>query len=81
MFHDEAVMTSLIERVEKDSIDQEVQNINENSRKARECPIGGCNFICADIEELVDHVMTHFPPIEIKDEFDQYCLEQSPSLT
>lgn len=80
VYLDECVMTSLSERVEKDSIDQEVQHINENSKKRYECPIGGCNYSNIDNDELADHVLTHFPPIRIEDEFDQLCLEQPPSI-
>lgn len=80
IYHDEGVMTSLSERVEKDSIDQEVQHINENSKKLHECPIGGCNYSNIVITELAEHVLTHFPPIRIDDEFDQLCLEQLPSV-
>lgn len=81
LFQDEGVMTSLSEKLEKDSIDQEVQNINENSKKMNECPLGGCGFSSIVMDELVEHVLNHFPPIKIDDEFDQFCVEQPPSVT
>ena len=80
VYHDEGVMTSLSERVEKDSIDQEVQHINESRKKVPECPVGGCGYSSMGLDELADHVLTHFPPIRIEDEFDELCLEQPPSV-
>lgn len=81
IYHDEGVMTSLSERVERDSIDQEIQRINENSKKVHECPFGECNYFTIDIDELAEHLIrAHFPPIRIDDEFVQPCQEQPPSV-
>lgn len=69
-------MTSLSEIVEKDSIDEEIQNINRNSEELGECPMG-CNYSNSIREKLAEHVLTHFPPIKYE---DYEYVEQTPSL-
>lgn len=81
VYCDAEVMTLPNETVEKDSIDAEVQDINAKSKMQHRCPMGSCNYSNAIIDELADHVLTHFPPIKIKDDnFEQFCVEQPPSV-
>lgn len=83
MYRDAEVMTLPDEIVEKDSIDAEVQNIinNEKSKMLHRCPMEDCGYSNAIIDDLAVHVLSHFPPVKIKDDnFDQFYVEQSPSI-
>lgn len=96
-YRDVEVMALPSEIIEKDSIDEEVRNITENSKtqmncfckmksEQRVCPMCGCIYYNTDneefMDEFIDHVRSHFPPVEIKnDEFDQFYHEQPPSVS
>jgi hypothetical protein len=81
-FCDAEVMTLPNETVEKDSIDAEVQDINEKSETHSYCPM--CfDYSFATKEELANHVLRHhFPPGEIKDDnrFEKFCADRAPSI-